>query len=352
MTYKDRLEAVDFLSKTLKTFVEEEKLNREFSELSLFINNVVDQEASYNAFFTKENILFSLRYWSEKLDYLYLAEWLKNYEINDNSDSKKIAIISAGNIPLVSFHDIISVFLTGNKALIKLSSKDARLPKLMFKIISKKYPEVDKYISFFDNETLPPLFDAVIATGSEATQKYFDYYFGKYPHIFRGHTNGIAILDGNETIEQLEKLADDVFLYFGLGCRSVSKLYIPKKYNFDLLFKAFRKWEHLFLNHRYVNNYEYQKSIMLINKVPFIDGGFYMLKESNQFFSPISVIFYEYYSDISILAAKIGVLSQQIQCIVSKENKLYNSTNFGQAQQPELWDYANGIDVVKFLINL
>ncbi len=351
MTYKERLAGVDFLSRTLKTFVEEEKLDKGFSDLSSYINKVVNEESSYNAFFTKENILFSLRYWSEKLDFSCLSQWFEKYKAEGCNEPKRIAIISAGNIPLVSFHDIISVFLTGNKALVKLSSKDARFPKLMLKIICEKYPEAAEYISFFENETLP-VFDAVIATGSEGTQKYFDYYFGKYPHIFRGHRNGIAVLDGTETTEQLEKLADDVFLYFGLGCRSVSKLYIPVGYNFDLLFNAFMKWEHLFSNHHYINNYEYQKSLLMINKEPFVEGGFYMLKESNQISSPIGVIFYEYYSDICILAPKFEALSQQIQCIVSKENKLFRSVDFGQAQQPELWDYADGIDVVKFLIHL
>ncbi|NSW44882.1 MAG: acyl-CoA reductase [Bacteroidales bacterium] len=353
MTFEERIEGLAKLGITLKAFIDKYKHNKDLSDGIFYsLKQAVENEKIHNPFFTEDNVLFAFKYWADNLTENNLSKWILPYASDIKKNNiKKVAIIAAGNIPLVSFHDIISVFLTGHKAIVKLSSKDSRLPKLLWEIMEIKHPGVSEYIDFVTDKTLQN-FDAVIATGSNYSQRYFEYYFGRYPHVFRQHRNGIAVIDGSETAEDLEQLTNDIFIYFGLGCRSVSKIYCPNNYDFSLFIHVLKKWEHLFYHHHYLNNYDYQKSIYLLNKESFIDAGFAILKESNQISSPLGVIFYEYYSDICILAPKIEHMSNQIQCVVSKENKHFNSIKFGMTQYPELWEYADNIDIVKFLIQI
>ncbi|MGQ9847517.1 MAG: hypothetical protein ACUVQP_08470 [Bacteroidales bacterium] len=353
MQLEERIEGLKKLGKVLRLYLDYKISGT--GQASVW-NSVLDQtiknEPNYNPFFTEQNLMFALNYWANVLNSEKLNQWLLPYQKDISTViPKKVAIISAGNIPLVSFHDIISVFICGHDAIVKLSSKDAQLPVVLWNILIYYLPSAKHKVKFIKDRPIDG-FDAVIATGSNLSQKYFEHYFGKYPHVFRHHRNSIAVLTGDETFHELELLSDDIFTYFGLGCRSVSKLYIPQNYDFSKLIKALKKWEQLFYHHHYLNNYEYHKSIYLINKEPFLDTGFAILKESNQIFSPLGVIFYEYYSDICILASKFETMAQQIQCIVSKKNKYFRSIEFGKAQSPELSEYADDIDIIKFLIQI
>ncbi len=349
MHINDRIEKIIWLGEFIREHFNN-YLHSEFSDLHKKLTDAIINEKYNNPWFTENNIEYSLKHWGELLKTENVLNWIKLYHLQTTKKQKNILIIAAGNIPLVSFHDVLCVFLTGNRSIVKLSSKDKNLLKLLVEIWSTKYSDIKQMITFTEHTVKN--FDAVITTGSNESLKYFESYFGKYPHIFRGHRNSIAILDGTESQTDLQNLSDDVFLYFGLGCRSVSKIFVPQNYDFDFLINSFKKWEHIFYHNYYLNNFEYQKTIYLLNKTPFIDGGFFMLKESENFSSPIGVIFYEYYSDISILAQKIKALSSQIQCIVYKENKYLKTVKFGSSQSPTLWDYADDIDVVNFLISI
>jgi hypothetical protein len=218
-------------------------------------------------------------------------------------------------------------------------------------MISLFEPELSDKASF----TLDRLsgFDAIIATGSDNTARYFEYYFGKYPHIIRKNRNGVALLNGKESQNDLEKLADDVFLYFGLGCRSVSKLFVPRGYDFNKLFLAFEKYKNLQNHSKYRNNYEYNKSIYLINKLTHFDNGFALFKEDSNFSSPISVVYFEYYDDLDVLLKWLEQSKDKIQCLLANtETNNLPSFELGRAQQPGLNDYADGVDTLDFLLKL
>src|SRR5690606_755395 len=210
-------------------------------------------------------------------------------------------------------------------------------------------PEFKNYIEFTEDKL--ENFDAVIATGSNNTSKYFEYYFGKYPNIIRKNRNSVAVLSGNETEEELKQLADDIFQYFGLGCRNVSKLYVPENYNFEKFFKAMFSWKEIIHNHKYINNYDYNKAVYLMDSFPLLDNEFMLLKEDKGFSSPISVVFYEEYSSFENLSNELKEQAENIQCIVSKAG-IKNEIPFGKAQNPELWEYADGVDSVAFLLKL
>ncbi|MBM3437012.1 MAG: acyl-CoA reductase, partial [Bacteroidetes bacterium] len=254
------------------------------------------------------------------------------------------------NIPLVGFHDFLCVLMSGNRIIGKLSSDDNKLLPMISKKLIEFEPGLENYITLTESKL--ENIDAVIATGSNNTSRYFGYYFGKYPHIIRKNRNGIAVLGGHETNADLEKLGKDIFLYFGMGCRSVSKLYIPKGYSFDRLLQSLEKFRFVTDHHKYTNNYEYYKSIFLINGDPHFDNGFLLLKQDRAYASPPAVLFYEEYDDLKLLLQRIRNDFQEIQCIVSNLDQLNDAIPFGSAQKPELWDYADGVDTMEFLLNL
>ncbi|PKA84072.1 acyl-CoA reductase LuxC [Ulvibacter sp. MAR_2010_11] len=298
----------------------------------------------HNGWFTHNNILFAVSSWAEALSEENLQTWISNYNIPE-SKSKTIAIIMAGNVPLVGFHDFLSVLLTGHKVLGKLSSNDKQLLPYLANYLIAVEPEFKDHITFTEEKM--ENFEAVIATGSNNTARYFDYYFGKYPHIIRKNRNSVAILTGDETPEELEALADDIFRYFGLGCRNVSKIYVPENYNFDAFFNGIFSWKEIVHNNKYINNYDYNKAVYLMSAIKLLDNEFLLLKEDEGFSSPISVVFYEYYKDTAALDRKLGSASEEIQCIVSRDH-----IPFGKGQSPMLWDYADGVDTVAFLLKL
>jgi len=298
-----------------------------------------------NTWFIPEFIDLSVKNIADKyLQKSVLENWAKKYELKTEiTDPKTIGVVMAGNIPLVGFHDLLSVFISGHKAILKASSKDEILIRhLVSKLIGWEN-EVNTFIRF--SEMLKGC-DAYIATGSNNTSRYFEYYFGKYPHIIRRNRTSTAILDGNETKDELEKLADDVHLYFGLGCRNVTKIYVPKDYDFVPLLDAFKKYSYLADHHKYKNNYDYNLALHILNKKFYMANGSVLLIEDSSFFSPISQLNYEFYTDKNLLLSLLQNISD-IQCVVGHEQ-----IAFGQAQCPSISDFADGIDTLKFLTSL
>lgn len=301
-----------------------------------------------NGWFTEDNLQFAIKQWSEALTEENLQRWLKRYSISETRP-KTVAIVMAGNVPLVGFHDFLSVLMTGHKVVAKLSSNDKVLLPFLSRYLVSQEPAFESYIEFTEERL--ENFDAVIATGSNNTARYFEYYFGKYPHIIRKNRNSVAVLSGNETQEQLQGLADDIFRYFGLGCRNVSKVFLPQGYDFDPFFNAMFGWKDVINDTKYMNNYDYNKAVYLMSDIALLDNEFMLLKEDPAYASPISVVFYEYYSDAADLDERLRDEADQIQCVVSSEIG-ENNIAFGQTQQPSLWDYADGVDTVNFLLKL
>lgn len=301
---------------------------------------------SHNGWYTPEQVYFSIQAWAKALTKENLEKWLSTYEI-DTAKTKKIALILAGNIPLVGFHDFLSVIITGNSVLVKTSSNDQQLLPFLAKYIISIEPEFLDKITFVEGKL--EHFDAVIATGSNNTARYFEYYFKDKPSIIRKSRNSVAVLNGSETKEQLTALGEDIFRYFGLGCRNVSKLFVPKGYTFEAFFEAIFAYQEVIHYEKYANNYDYNKAVFLMSNFKLLDNGFLTLKEDKSHASPISSVFYEFYDNIDDLQTRLSSESEQLQCIVSAQ-LVENSIPFGQTQQPNLWDYADNVDTISFLL--
>jgi hypothetical protein len=308
-------------------------------------NQLVDQARNLNAWFVPESILFSLAGISYFLKEKNLNTWVSSYDLT-NKKNRKVGIAMAGNIPLVGFHDYLSVLISGNDLVVKLSSQDSYLLPTINSWLIEIEPRFKNKIQF--EERLNHV-EAIIATGSDNTSRYFEYYFRNIPHIIRKNRSSVAILMGEEDSSHLTELGKDVFSYFGLGCRNIAKLFVPEGYEFIKLLDAWSPYQEIIHHHKYANNYDYQKSILLVNKVPHLDNGFVLLTRHEQLVSPISVVYFETYSTQSDLKNKIKIQKDKIQCIVSANGWFEGSVPFGKAQLPELWDYADGIDTLKFL---
>jgi hypothetical protein len=299
-----------------------------------------------NPWFTPGSVKLALEGIRRYLDLAKMKKWMSVYHFV-HSTSRQIALVMAGNIPLAGFHDLLCVLASGHAAMVKLSSKDSVLATFL---VNKLIEIEPRFASFITLAERLKNFDAVIATGSDNSARYFHYYFGKYPHIIRKNRTSCAVLTGAETAEDLMLLGRDVFTYFGLGCRNVSKIFIPENFDPIRLIKSWGIYVDILHHHKYHNNYDYQKSILLVNKIPFYDSGFVILHENEKLVSPISVVYLERYQTEEQLAAKVSVVSEKIQCIVGKNHPDYVS--FGQAQSPEVWDYADRVDTMKFLETL
>ena len=336
-----RIEAFSDLAKELENYF----LYKEKAPLYKKIELILEEAERKNAWFDRENCLMTLHHWAGLLKKENLSQWLSSYSI-ENIPQKRIALILAGNIPLVGFHDLLCTLLIGHTAIVKLSSNDkVLLPFLISELKNLTSIFEDKII--FTEEKLTD-FDAVIATGSNNTARYFEYYFGKKPHIIRKNRNSIAILTGEETKEELELLGKDIFTYFGLGCRNVSKIFIPENYNFTNFFQAIYSFHSVMNHQKYINNYDYNKAVYLMNLEQLLENGFLLLKEDKHYASPIATLFYEKYTNISSLQER---LTEDKELIVSN-GSFPNSITFGQAQIPSLRDYADGIDTIAFLNNI
>lgn len=308
---------------------------------------LVEESRSHNGWHTPDQVLYAIKSWGDALTQENFDNWLSRYDLPTESP-KTIAVVMAGNIPLVGFHDFMCVLLAGHNIVAKLSSNDALLLPLLSRYLISVHPELRSRIRFTTDKLGE--FDAVIATGSNNTARYFEYYFRNKPSIIRKNRHSAAILTGRESQQELTALGEDIFRYFGLGCRNVSKLFVPKGYNFDNFFNAMYAYRDIVDYEKYANNYDYNKAVFLMSRFDLLDNGFMMIKEDASYASPIATVFYEYYEDDTQMAKRLIADASQLQCIVSQEWP--DSFRFGQAQKPALWDYADGVDTLEFLTGL
>jgi hypothetical protein len=336
MKLEERIEAFAALGNKIDQLIESEK------------EIIVDRAGQLNGWFTPESVLLSLTGIRQFLRKEVLTSWTANYNLT-NQKEKIVGVAMAGNIPLVGFHDLLCILIAGHQIAAKKSSQDSYLITLLCDWLIELNPGFKSKIKF--EERLNHV-DAVIATGSDNSSRYFEYYFRKVPHIIRKNRSSCAVLMGEEDATVLTKLGKDVFSYFGLGCRNVSKIYVPENYDFPNLLDNWEIYQPISHHHKYANNYDYQKSIMLVNSTPFYDNGFVMLTESENLVSPISVIFYETYADLPDLNKKLVTHSDKIQCIVSANGWYEGSIPFGKAQLPEVTDYADQVDTMSFLASI
>lgn len=314
------------------------------AEQGTTFDQLLQNSSNYNAWFTTAEVERAVNALRNMLNNTDLEKWFADIKINPTP--KKVGLILAGNIPLVGFHDVISVLATGNIALIKLSSSDNKLMPALLEELIKIEPLLADRIQYV--ERLQD-FDAIIATGSNNTSRYFDYYFGKVPNIIRRNRNSVAVITGNETKQQIAALGHDIFDYFGLGCRNVSKIFIPENYDIAAFFEPLQDFQPIINHFKFNNNYDYNKSIYLVNMVPHFDNGFILLKEDEGLSSPLAVLYYQRYQQLDEVKEILEQQKDQIQCIVSAAEGLDNTLEFGQSQQPRLWDYADNVDTIKFL---
>ncbi len=298
----------------------------------------------FNGWFTSREVEHSFQAWGELLDRENLMNWINRYS-TDSASNKTVGIIMAGNIPMVGFHDLLCTYILGQKAKVKLSSDDDKLIPAVLDVLRLFDPALDEKIELIQGKLEG--IDAVIATGSNNTSRYFEQYFGKYPNIIRKSRTSIAVLDGNESEEELKGLSEDIFRYYGLGCRNVTKVYVPKGYNLDNIFGGL--YDHRFVtdNNKYANNYDYHKAVFLMEKYDVIENGFILLRREESFYSPVGTLNYEEYEDLDEVKKLLNDRSEEIQCVVSKTD-----ISFGQAQKPQLWDYADNVDTIEFLLGL
>ena len=346
--------------KTIDISVKLSRLHRILSELTLpddsttqLLNEEVRERfnttsihaQNLNPWFTEKNIRKSIEGLAYMLREEAVEKWLSNYKLTAHN-SKIIGLVLAGNIPMVGFHDILSVLVSGHHPVVKLSSQDRLLMPEIFRIYHELFPETAFDITWLNDEKLNEI-DAVIATGSNNTSRYFEYYFGKYPHIIRKNRNSVAVLSGNEDEAELKALGEDIFSYFGLGCRNVAKLFVHEDFDLDRFFGSIYDFNGVVNHHKYANNYDYYKALWLMNREELLDNGFLLLRKSEAMSSPVGTLFYERFSSNDQVEERLKVEESQIQCVVSK-----NAVPFGKSQKPELWDYADGVDTVEFLESL
>lgn len=307
--------------------------------------NIKERASRENAWFTIEFVEIAVNNIAKSfLKEDLLIEWANKYEVKDTPVSQKnIGVVMAGNIPLVGFHDFLCVFISGYKQTIKPSSKDSILIKHLVSKLTEYSVTVETLVQFAEN--LKGC-DAYIATGSNNSSRYFDYYFGKYPNIIRKNRTSVALLTGKETEEELALLSDDIQMYFGLGCRNVTKLYVPVGYDFQLLLDTLKKYGYYFEFHKYKHNYDYQLALQMMGRKYYMTNDSIILVEDPSIFSPVSQVNYEFYSDKESLIKSLTA-NESIQCIVGK-----GFVDFGAAQKPSLTDYADGIDTMKFVNGL
>lgn len=333
------------LEKRIQAFVQ---LGAYLTDKKFLNTPFLDQVERRNPWYTRQNVVLQTQAIATNLSEENLRRWLK--EVPDELVDKTVGLILAGNLPLVGFHDIMCVLLAGFRSRVKTSSEDAGLTHHLLETLIQIEPDFADRIDLV--EQLKE-FDLIIATGSDNSARYFDYYFGKYPHIIRKNRNSIAVLSGHEGDEDLKGLGHDVLDYFGLGCRSVSKLYLPRDYSVPELLSALESFAPIADHTKYRNNYDFNKSIYLINKEPHYDNGFLLLRENVELASPLSVLHYEYYDDLNQVRASIKSQSDQIQLVASNLSlDLDGIPQFalGRSQCPALDDYADNVDTLAFLL--
>jgi len=339
MNLQQRIEAFSMLGDILHN-----ALAGKSTKYTSKLTRLIETQHLNNPWFTPDNVRMAVKAIADLLTSENLTRWCSAYPgLNSVTSPVNVGIVMAGNIPLVGFHDFLSVLIAGNRVIVKTSSKDPDLINLIADILISINSDFKNRISFVDG--ILSGFDMVIATGSDNSSRYFEYYFGKSPHIIRKNRNGIAVVDGTESNAELEALGLDVFSYFGLGCRNVSKLYVPEKYDFPKMIHSWEKYSVLINHSKYAGNYDFNKAIFIVNREKFMDTGFLLLKEENGFSSPVAVLFFEYYNTQEQLHDVFENLKDNIQCITGT-----HFLPFGRSQLPALWDYADGIDTIEFLL--
>ncbi|MBK9759058.1 MAG: acyl-CoA reductase [Flavobacteriales bacterium] len=313
-------------------------------------DSAVESAKHRNAWFIEENVRHALIELSGMLEPNALRSWLSSYDLQPAKagipgHQRTVGLITAGNIPFVGFHDLLCVLLSGHRVRIKISSDDAGLTEAAINVIRLIAPDLGKRITVADRKLGEV--DAVIATGSTNTARHFEHYFGQLPRIIRKNRTSVALLDGTESEEELLALGEDLFRYFGLGCRNVSKLYLPRDFDLDRIFKAIFPWKEIGNHHKWANNYEYHKAIWLMDRVPLIENGFVLFREDSSLHSPLGSIYYERFDDRATVETELATHAEQLQCIVG-----HGHLPFGSAQCPGPQDYADGVDTMKFLLGL
>ncbi len=350
MELSDRIAAFSRLGKKISQVLDNEANQSDLPVSAVKLIQLIHTVQDQNPWFTPDNVTTALSAIAQSLTPENLANWTSMYpELNNETSPKRIGVTMAGNIPLVGFHDFLSVLMAGHFFTGKLSSKDDRLLPAVTSLFTEIEPGFSGLIDFTIGhfETI----DAIIATGSDNSARYFDYYFARYPNIIRRNRNGIAILDGLESRSELNALGEDIFCYFGLGCRSISKLFVPGDYDFNPLIRALKAYNHVADHRKFQNNITYNRARYTLQQMAFIDAGFLLFREEDEMASPPGVVNFEYYSKPETLKRRLNLLREKIQCIVSHNNH-FNSIGFGKSQYPDLWEYADGIDTMKFLLSL
>lgn len=333
MNLEERISAFVALGDYLKNFDHDSK------------ETLFGRAADENAWFTHQSFHLS---WDGILHFLSkekLTSWTSKYSFKEES-KKKVGLVMAGNIPMVGFHDLLAVLISGHTALVKPSSQDSVLIRFIADALNEVQPDLGREIAMVERLNA---MEAVIATGSDNSSRYFEYYFSKVPHIIRKNRSSCAIISGEEHADDLLALGEDLFSYFGLGCRNVSKLFLPKGYDITKLLDGIQSFGHLLEHHKYRNNYDYHKSILLVNKEAHLDAGFALFRESNDLVSPVSVVYFEYFENEAALSKKLLANKEKIQAIATLKGHYPGTLPFGSLQKPDLWDYADGVDTLKFL---
>ena len=319
--------------------VKEERFHNDLTKL-------IELAFSYNGWFTQPEIERALNGIRLMLEETELEAF--SVSIREPQKINTVAVIMAGNIPAVGFHDMLCVLLSGHRILIKVSGDDPTLIPFLAGMLIYFEKNFSEQINF--SEARLTNFDAVIATGSNNTAKHFEYYFGKYPHIIRKNRTSVAILNGSESVEELSELGKDLFYYYGLGCRNVSKVYVPENYNFNNLFEAIFPFGYVANNKKYFNNHEYNRAIYLLDQIPFLDNNFLMIRENEALHAPTSVLFFETYTNEDSIVEKIKPMLPNLQCIVTNfEIEGLRTIDFGHTQEPTIFDFADDVNTINFL---
>lgn len=297
-----------------------------------------------NQWFSQQNIDRALAGLAKMMASADLDEWVGHYTISDDLDERSVGIIMAGNIPLVGFHDMLSALLLGKRVKAKLSSDDTALMTGAIKVLHLLNDELGSRVEVVEGKMTD--YQAVIATGSNNSARYFEQYFGHVPLLIRKNRTSVAVISGNESEDELKALGDDIFTYFGLGCRNVSRIFMPQDFNVDRFFNAMMPWSDVVNHHKYANNYDYNKAVWLLNNENLLDNGFMLLKEDSDLYAPTAAVYYSRYKDRAEVDAYFVEKKDELQCVVGD-----NHIPFGQAQNPKVWDYADGVDTIKWLIS-
>lgn len=317
-------------------------------------NNTKPQEfivaEQKNHWFTQNAIRFTIAELSKQLTEANLVQWVSRYNLNELQTPKNIGLVLAGNIPLVGFHDILCCLISGNHVTAKLSHKDQDLYIFIKNILIEISDEYEHKITFTPDQLKD--IDAIIATGSNNSKRYFEHYFGKYPNIIRSNRNSIAIINEDLSEDDIYQIGSDIFTYFGLGCRNISFLLIPEGYKLEHFIKNIERYSHIIEHNKYANNYSYQRTLLALNNSTYLDNGFCTFTQNESLSSPIGVLHFAYYKNEADLESFVDAHKHEIQCIVSKTKHQFKTYSLGMAQKPELWDYADNIDTIDFLLNL